>query len=185
MATSSSAAASESVAPSTSESNGKSSATAPNAAITNGKAKPNRELLEKLKEEMRKLRKATTSEDTAPKSAPAKTLLTIPPLLLGENEFKLNSCNYLMSAADSSTATSSKETVDEGKIMLCESKDGQAVSSAIQLSMDLAESRANGKPKHKRRKLDDEESESGEASSSPSSASDSGSDDSSCSSDNE
>lgn len=51
---------------------------------TQQKAKPNSELLEKLKEEMRKIKRKTLNTD---EKKSQDTLLTIPPLLLGENEF--------------------------------------------------------------------------------------------------
>jgi hypothetical protein len=64
------------------------------------KAKPNKELLEKLKEEMRKLKKQQDQPSTEKNPnfdlMNKDTLLTIPPLLLGDKEFKFSSANYLM-----------------------------------------------------------------------------------------
>ena len=137
------------------ESKTKTSTDALDAGIINGKAKPNRQLLEKLKEEMRKLKKPTTqnekSNENESESTKQQTLLTIPPLLLGDSEFKLSSCNYLMSA-DSSSANAAKDDED-GKIMLCENSNDPGFSG-IQLSTDFDGS-SNYGLKYKRRKLND------------------------------
>jgi hypothetical protein len=106
---------------------------ATNGKNTNQKAKPNKELLEKLKEEMRKLRKINTSESTTAQANEGAntdlggnlgqdTLLTIQPLLLGNNEFQLSSSNFLMSSSDQKEALGDdKVDIDDGKILFTDS----------------------------------------------------------------
>ena len=114
--------------------------------ITNQKAKPNRELLEKLKEEMRKLKKPTNSSSDASTTDQCSmenksdkeannaynlghgTLLTIQPLLLGNEEFKLSSSNFLMSTSSNSSEQKADLIAgeaglgnDDGKIMFADS----------------------------------------------------------------
>ena len=64
--------------------------------------KANKELLEKLKEEMRKIRRPQVSQTNLAQTSTEcvtekpSTLLTIPALVLGENSnFMLRSCSYL------------------------------------------------------------------------------------------
>lgn len=85
------------------------------------KAKPNLELLEKLKEEMRKLKKNTpTGQGNLVGDENQKdTLLTIPPLLLGDSEFKFSSANYLMTSKESNqNKDEENEKKDDGIIMV-------------------------------------------------------------------
>ena len=143
----------------------KSSAPSANAAtsnekITNQKAKPNKELLEKLKEEMLKLRKTTASSETAavattPEANAAnkensfsmgsETLLTIKPLLLGNAEFKLSSSDFLMSTSTKKGEDAAEQTqVDDGKIMFAD--------SLLERS-NINEDEGKMGPKKKKRKL--------------------------------
>ena len=82
------------------------------------KAKPNKELLEKLKEEMRKIKRPPTVE-SGEKSA--DTLLSIPPLLLGNGEFTLSSCSYLMTSEMKRDVSALKEN-EEDIIMFAKDK---------------------------------------------------------------
>jgi len=104
-------------------------------------AKPNKELLEKLKEEMRKIKRPATVE-SGDKSG--YTLLSIPPLLLGNGEFTLGSCSYLMTSDIKRDVSTLKEN-DEDKIMFAKDK---CDSSPIQ----------EASKKRKLKKYSDEES---------------------------
>ena len=96
------------------------------------KAKPNKELLEKLKEEMRKIRKPNVDvKDEATQNIEAKqseTLLTIPPLLIGNKEFALSSCNFLMTS-DKNTKTDDLADDKSGKILFNDLKSDQTTES--------------------------------------------------------
>ena len=83
------------------------------------KAKANKELLEKLKEEMRKIRKPSTQTTESAENMTGKqsTLLTIPPLLVGNSDFVLSSCSYLKTSEKDSKAESSE---NDGKILCSE-----------------------------------------------------------------
>jgi hypothetical protein len=107
------------------------------------KAKPNKELLEKLKEEMRKLKRQNEhpSSDKNPNFdlMNKDTLLTIPPLLLGDKEFKFTSDNYLM-------VTGKPGGSDEGKENPSDVQEDMIVFSSscrveIQLEGGLTEKR--------------------------------------------
>ena len=60
------------------------------------KARPNKELLEMLKEEMRKLKPNINQPQTSDSFTKSQSILTIPPLFIGDNEFKLSSNIFLM-----------------------------------------------------------------------------------------
>ena len=93
------------------------------------KAKPNKELIEKLQEEMGKIRKP--NEDIKEESKQADTLLTIPPLLVGNREFVMSSCNFLMSS-DKNNKTEDLTDDNSGKILFENSKnDHIAIGSNI------------------------------------------------------
>ena len=89
------------------------------------KAKPNRELLEKLKEEMRKLKKQQqqSTENVSVKFdlnnsqelVNKNTLLSIPPLLLGDKEFKFCTTNYnlMVSKKDDGEGVKIKKPVED------------------------------------------------------------------------
>ncbi len=93
------------------------------------KAKPNRELLEKLKEEMRKISKIrkTTTQNTVQVSLGSSTdlpvpqhesLLTIAPLLTSNDaEFTLSSYSFLKTVAASSDTKGNAEVENDGKIL--------------------------------------------------------------------
>jgi hypothetical protein len=92
-------------------------------AVVVEKAKPNRELLEKLKEEMRKIKCKPSlmnkyqltqpnieNEEEEKGSMVQNELLTIPPLLMkNKSEFELSSCNFLMTTPSTTTETSQLE----------------------------------------------------------------------------
>jgi hypothetical protein len=103
--------------------------------VNNGqKAKPNKELLEKLKEEMRKLiKKPQSASETEPsidnvviaaiknnsnneQNLVHDSILTIPPLYLGNNEFQLSSDTFLMNKSTKNENENSKDEED-GKIL--------------------------------------------------------------------
>lgn len=83
-------------------------------------AKPNKKLIEKLKEEMRKLKKPSVAK-TDYNEILKETLLTIPPLILGD---QLESANYLMTSVGSKVGQSDNKDLDseidgnDGKIAM-------------------------------------------------------------------
>lgn len=106
--------------------------------VNNGqKAKPNKELLEKLKEEMRKLIKKPQSSSETENSidnvviAAIKnntnnelnlvhdSIMTIPPLYLGNNEFQLSSDAFLMNSdnKNNQNGDGAAKNEDDGKIL--------------------------------------------------------------------
>lgn len=108
-------------------SNDKSKANNQNELIQ--KAKPNKELLEKLKEEMRKIKKSNNTDSnqaTDPKDVVKDTLLTIPPLKLN-NEL---GANYLMTTEAMEKKIKSDEPLSsnsEDKILFTNSKNNDDI----------------------------------------------------------
>ena len=83
------------------------------------KAKPNKELLDKLKQEMRKIKKPTNNSNLI-NSIELDTLSTIPPLIL-END--LRNGNFLMSNITKDIETETTKENDDGKILFSTKDD--------------------------------------------------------------
>lgn len=139
-----------------------------NGTQNSQKIKPNNELLEKLKEEMRKLRQRTSAAAAAASAAaavveavndnkpdakqddhpivgpnPAETLLTIPPLILPNcNEMKL---------------ISNRQTTDNTVTKIEDNDDGMIVFTSSATKQDANEIELN--PKRKRHTSSDSENE--------------------------
>lgn len=73
--------------------------------------------------EMRKIRKPTQADpsNVTSDTKSSDTLLTIPPLLLGDGEFKLSSCSYLMKPANESQTPKASDEQSTDKIMFTDS----------------------------------------------------------------
>jgi hypothetical protein len=181
--------------------------TATATAAASQKAKPNKELLEKLKEEMRKLRKIQTAKSGLPVGDDQQqqkqqqqpqadingqandTLLTIPPLILNNCDFKLSSNDYLVTKESKQLFESSGETTDkskqndllesEGIIMFSEKCTKTTVATTTTQAMGNDEEKAKRKRSLSNDDDDDDDSDStsGDSSDSGSSSDEDGEDD--------
>jgi len=92
---------------------------------SNRAPKPNKKLLDKLKEEMRKLKKPAVSPKPSEEGL-KDTLLTIPPLILGD---QVQSMNFLKTPDIKSDANGKGDDQDDGKILF--TTNDQEVSQSI------------------------------------------------------
>ncbi len=104
---------------------------------------------------MRKIRKIAQPE-TNQESKQAETLLTIPPLLLGNGEFTLSSCSYLMTSEVENKNDSDNKKIDEnnGKILFSDFKSQKSSETENLIA--------------KKRKIDSEDEDSNQESNSSS-----------------
>lgn len=147
-----------------SEEDAKSVGVADNKKAIIGKSKPNMELLDKLKQEMRKLIKKNETEirselmdEEETKKKENGDSLTLPPLLLVNDDLISSSSNFLMKPESlrAESDSSLKDTIPLSSF----ANDTPSTSSLLSNNLRNEETTNSQQRKSKRKKLDEKESD--------------------------